>query len=197
MFVIDPSTALRVLHEDDARELFLLTDDNREHLRRWLPWLDVVTREADTRAYLKATMKQRKEGRGPVFGILYDGALAGVVGFVPIDRVNRAGEIGYWLAADRQGRGTMTQCCEFVVRYGFLTLDLNRIQIAAATENVKSRAIPERLGFQARRHHARTRESLRQIRGSRRVRAVAHRVRRGTAAALVFFACWLRGTLPS
>ena len=45
MFAIDSSTALRVLHEDDARELFLLTDDNREHLRRWLPWLDVVTRE--------------------------------------------------------------------------------------------------------------------------------------------------------
>ena len=92
-------------------------------------------------------MKQRKEGRGPVFGILHDGALAGVVGFLPIDRVNRAGEIGYWLAHERQGRGTMTQCCEFVVRYGFLTLDLNRIQIAAATENVQSRAIPERLGF--------------------------------------------------
>jgi ribosomal-protein-serine acetyltransferase len=41
----------------------------------------------------------------------------------------------------------MTQCCRFVVRYGFLTLDLNRIQIAAATENLESRAIPERLGF--------------------------------------------------
>jgi len=147
MFVIDPSTSLRVLHEDDARELFFLTDDNREHLRRWLPWLDVVKREADTRAYLKATMKQRKEGRGPVFGILYEGALAGVVGFLPVDRVNRAGEIGYWLAKEREGQGTMTKCCDFVVRYGFLTLDLNRIQIAAATENVQSRAIPERLGF--------------------------------------------------
>jgi ribosomal-protein-serine acetyltransferase len=147
MFVIDPSTSLRVLHEDDARELFLLTDDNREHLRRWLPWLDVVTREADTRAYLRATMKQRKEGRGPVFGILYEGSLAGVVGFLPIDRVNRVGEIGYWLAKEREGQGTMTKCCDFVVRYGFLTLDLNRIQIAAATENVQSRAIPERLGF--------------------------------------------------
>ena len=147
MFVIDPSTSLRVLHEDDTHELFALTDDNREHLRRWLPWLDVVTRAADTRAYLRATMKQRKEGRGPVFGILRDGALAGVIGFLPIDRVNRAGEIGYWLSASEQGRGVMTQCCRFMVRYGFLTLDLNRVQIAAATENRKSRAIPERLGF--------------------------------------------------
>jgi ribosomal-protein-serine acetyltransferase len=41
----------------------------------------------------------------------------------------------------------MTQCCRFVVRYGFLTLDLNRIQIAAGTDNRESRAIPQRLGF--------------------------------------------------
>jgi ribosomal-protein-serine acetyltransferase len=147
MFVIDRSTSLRVLHEDDARELFELTDDNRAYLRRWLPWLDTVTREVDTRAYVRATLKQRKEGRGPVFGIHYEGDLAGVIGFLPIDRVNRFGEIGYWLAAKRQGRGIMTQCCRFVVRYGFLTLDLHRIQIAAATENRQSRAIPERLGF--------------------------------------------------
>ncbi len=147
MFVIDRSTSLRVLHEDDVAELFELTDDNRAYLRRWLPWLDVVARESDTRAYVRATLKQRKEGRGPVFGIFYEGALAGVVGFLPIDRVNRFGEIGYWLAENRQRRGIMTECCRFVVRYGFLTLDLNRIQIAAATENVQSRAIPERLGF--------------------------------------------------
>jgi ribosomal-protein-serine acetyltransferase len=147
MFVIDRSTSLRVLHEDDAAELFELTDDNRAHLRHWLPWLDVVTREADTRAYLRATMKQRKEGRGPVFGILHERRLAGVVGFLPLDRVNRFGEIGYWLAENKQGHGIMTECCRFVVRYGFLTLDLNRIQIAAATGNRQSRAIPERLGF--------------------------------------------------
>jgi ribosomal-protein-serine acetyltransferase len=69
------------------------------------------------------------------------------VGFLPVDRVNLIGEIGYWLAPPLQGRGVMTQCCRFAVRYGFLTLDLNRIQIAAGTENLESRAIPERLGF--------------------------------------------------
>jgi ribosomal-protein-serine acetyltransferase len=147
MFTIDSSTALRVLDEADSGELFELTDANREYLRRWLPWLDAVTREADTRQFLKTVIAQRQAGRGPTFGILRGAALAGVVGFLPIDRVNRVGEIGYWLAEAHQGCGIMTECCRFVVRYGFETLDLNRIQIAAATENARSRAIPERLGF--------------------------------------------------
>ncbi len=147
MFVIDSSTSLRVLSERDAEELFALTDANRSFLRRWLPWLDVVTCADDTGSFLSSVTAQREAGRGPTFGILRAGALAGVVGYLPIDRVNRNGEIGYWLAESEQGKGIMTACCRFVVRYGFLTLDLHRIQIAAATENQRSRAIPERLGF--------------------------------------------------
>jgi ribosomal-protein-serine acetyltransferase len=147
MFVIDSRSSLRVLREDDAAELFALTDGNRAYLRRWLPWVDLVATEEDSRSFLETVNAQREDGRGPTFGIVHDGALAGVVGFLPVDRVNRCGEIGYWLAEQTRGRGVMTQCCRFVVRYGFLTLDLNRIQIAAGTENVESRAIPERLGF--------------------------------------------------
>ena len=147
MFVIDSRVTLRVLREDDADELFSLTDANRAYLRRWLPWVDLVTSEDDSRSFIANVTAQRDDGRGPTFGIRCDGALAGVVGFLPVDRVNRIGEIGYWLAPAEQGRGVMTQCCHFVVRYGFLTLDLNRIQIAAGTENHVSRAIPERLGF--------------------------------------------------
>jgi ribosomal-protein-serine acetyltransferase len=147
MFVIDSTVALRVLREDDAAELFALTDSNRAYLRRWLPWVDLVTSEEDSRSFLTTVTEQREQGRGPTFGVLCDEALAGVVGFLPVDRVIRIGEIGYWLAPRSQGRGVMTQCCRFAVRYGFLTLYLNRIQIAAGTENLESRAIPERLGF--------------------------------------------------
>jgi ribosomal-protein-serine acetyltransferase len=135
------------LRDGDAEELYALTDANRAHLRRWLPWVDLVTSEDDSRSFLETVTAQHKEGRGPTFGILYQHALVGVVGYLPVDRVNRCGEIGYWLAERFQGRGIMTASCRFAVRYGFITLDLNRIQIAAGTANAASRAIPERLGF--------------------------------------------------
>ncbi len=147
MFKIDDTTALRLLRAEDAPELFAVTDTNRKHLRAWLPWVDAVLAEVDSATFIEATVAQREAGRGPTFTILRDGAIVGIAGFRPIDGVNRVGEIGYWLTAAAQGGGTMTECCRLLVRYAFLTLDLNRVEIAAATGNQRSRAIPERLGF--------------------------------------------------
>jgi len=147
MFRIDDTTTLRLLRAEDAPELYALTDSNRKHLRAWLPWVDGTLTEADSASFIEATIAQREAGRGPQFAVLRDGAIAGVAGFRPIDCANRLGELGYWLAASAQGRGTMTECCRFLVRYAFLTLDLNCVVIAAATGNQRSRAIPERLGF--------------------------------------------------
>lgn len=147
MFKIDDTTALRLLRAEDAPELFAVTDSNRRHLRAWLPWVDAVLAEADSATFIEAAIAQREAGRGPTFVVLRDGAIVGIAGFRLVDRVNRVGEIGYWLAAAAQGRGTMTECCRFLVRYAFLTLDLNRVEIAAATGNQRSRAVPERLGF--------------------------------------------------
>jgi len=147
MFKIDDTTALRLLRAQDAPELFALTDLNRKHLRAWLPWVDATLTEADSASFIEATVAQREAGRGPQFVVLRDGAIAGLAGFKPIRVSSGVGEIGYWLAAAAQGRGTMTECCRFLVRYAFLTLDLNCVVIAAATDNQRSRAIPERLGF--------------------------------------------------
>ncbi len=41
----------------------------------------------------------------------------------------------------------MTEACRAMVNHAFRELGLNRVGIACATENHRSRAIPERLGF--------------------------------------------------
>jgi len=56
-------------------------------------------------------------------------------------------EIGYWLSESFQGKGLMTDAARAVVAYLFDELDLNRVEIHCAAGNVKSAAIPRRLGF--------------------------------------------------
>ncbi|MNJ40026.1 putative ribosomal N-acetyltransferase YdaF [compost metagenome] len=41
----------------------------------------------------------------------------------------------------------MTSSCKAVINYVFHELSLNRVEIRAAVQNSKSRAIPERLNF--------------------------------------------------
>lgn len=77
-----------------------------------------------------------------------DGAIAGLVSLDPIDWPSRTGYIGYWLAQNQQGQGIATQACKVLIDHAFSVLGLNRIVIACATENHRSRAIPERLGFE-------------------------------------------------
>jgi len=138
---------LGLLEQRHAEELFALVDQNREYLREWLPWVDNSRSIADTQEFIKSSLEQFASNGSFGTGILYQGKLAGAIGFHYIDWSNRATSIGYWLAASFQGKGLMTKACRTLVDYAFNELGLNRVEIRCATENTKSRAIPQRLGF--------------------------------------------------
>ena len=148
-FEVDESTTLRPVAIEDAADLFALVEANRVHLRAWLPWVDGSRRVEDTREFLASVIERGRAGRGSVWAIHSEATLCGVVGFNWIEPFNRVCEIGYWLAADYQGRGIMTRCVSRLIRHAFEDLQLNRITIPVAVENKRSRAVPERLGFRA------------------------------------------------
>jgi ribosomal-protein-serine acetyltransferase len=145
--LVDARTRLRAPADADAAPLFAVIDRNRAHLRRWLPWVDGVIEPADTANFVRGANERIASGRALELLIEHAGELAGVAGYRALDPVNRRGEIGYWLSADLGGRGIMTAACRALIVHGFDRLDLNRIAIAAATDNWRSRGIPERLGF--------------------------------------------------
>jgi ribosomal-protein-serine acetyltransferase len=138
---------LRSIQLADAAELFALTDANRSYLRQWLPWLDVVTRVEHTQEFIARSMQQFADRKGLVAAICDSGKIIGTIGFNRIDWGTRTGYIGYWLAESHQGRGIMTASCRSLIDYGFTTLKLDRMVITCDTANLRSSAIPLRLGF--------------------------------------------------
>ena len=148
---IEPITAA------DAETIAALVDANRAHIARWMPWAETGSR-TDTMRYCEQAEVARGEGREYSFTIRLDGRICGAAGLNRIDRDNRSANLGYWIGAKDQGRGAVTAAVREVLRFAFDEALLNRIVIRAATENTRSRAIPERLGF---RHEGRLVEAER------------------------------------
>ncbi|MBW7475464.1 GNAT family N-acetyltransferase [Paenibacillus oenotherae] len=145
--VINEDVSLKLLEVRHAEELFRLTDQNREHLREWLPWVDSTMSSTQTEDFIRSSLKAYSDNNGLQLGIVYRGSLAGCIGLHFIDWANRRTSIGYWLAANYQGLGIMTTACKALTDYVFHDLSLNRVEIRAAVRNAKSRAIPERMKF--------------------------------------------------
>lgn len=146
---INEQLQLRMFTVDDADALFKLTMASKPYLREWLGWLDYTETVEDSRQNIEGRIKGLMETGGypKSFAIVYQGELAGTIGFNDIDRGIKCGTVGYWLGQEFQGKGIMSQALETVIDYGFRDLKLDKIEIRVATENMKSRALPERFGF--------------------------------------------------
>ncbi|WP_053220197.1 GNAT family N-acetyltransferase [Virgibacillus senegalensis] len=146
-YPIDEQTYLKRLEPTDTFELFTLISESMEHLQEWLPLIGKNKRQEDTEAFIKSSLNQMSENNGFQAGIWHQGKIAGVIGFHYINWSNRTTSIGYWLGDSFEGNGLMTKACRAMIDYAFEVWRLNRVEIRAAEENDRSRAIPERLGF--------------------------------------------------
>ncbi len=144
---VDDEVELRLLTGGDGAEIFRVTEANRAYLREWLPWVDATRGPEDTEAFVLRSIEQARLTDGFQTRILYRGGFAGMAGYLYHDWRNLRTEIGYWLREDRQGHGIMTRAVRALTDFAFVNLGLNRVEVRAATDNRRSRAVPERLGF--------------------------------------------------
>jgi ribosomal-protein-serine acetyltransferase len=143
---IDEQLELRPWDHRHAEELFAQVDRNRAHLRQWLPWVDSTHAVDDTRAFIRRAIEQHARNEGFHVGVFEGGRIVGGVGLVYLNWDHNRSEVGYWLSADVQGRGIMTRACGRVVDHLF-DVGVNRVEIRCGVENVRSRAVAERLRF--------------------------------------------------
>jgi ribosomal-protein-serine acetyltransferase len=144
---IDDDLELRLFEARHAEALCALVDANRDYLRAWLPWVDNTQSVDDSRAFIRRGLQRLADNNGFDAGIWIRGELVGGIGFHEWDFPDRKTEIGYWLAQNHTGKGVMTRAVAALLDYSFEALEFNRVVIQCAVDNVKSCAIPLRLGF--------------------------------------------------
>ena len=144
---INDKLSLKFPKTEEAQEIYEIVDKNREHLRKWLAWVDMTTSASDIEKNITERIERFEAKKSASFYAYYEGKWIASVGYVSIDNINKLGEIGYWIDSEYEGRGLMTECVKACIKYGFEDLDLHRIVIRCSENNNKSSAIPERLGF--------------------------------------------------
>lgn len=135
---------LRRLRIEDLQEIWALVDAERDRIGPWMPWVEGTTTIDDQRRWLEGVIRDERNVDG--LGIFVEGRYAGGVG-LSVDEFGVAGDIGYWIGREHEGRGLVSRAVRALIEIGFRDLGLHRIVIRAGEHNHRSRAIPERLGF--------------------------------------------------
>jgi RimJ/RimL family protein N-acetyltransferase len=147
--IVGPRVRLRQLRPSDARAVWDAIEESRPHLERWLPWVHKTRSVADERgdiARMRALWRRRES---LVVGIFdrRDGRYLGGSGLHRINWESRSFEIGYWIRATAEGRGYVSETVRLLTCLAFDRLAANRVQIFMHPRNVRSEAVPKRLGF--------------------------------------------------
>lgn len=145
---IDEELRLEKLNHSHAQGIFNLVNSNRAYLRKWLTFVDTTTSIDDTENYISYIDELASNPNSEtVISIIFRGELIGIISVKKVDWANRIAEIGYWIAAQYQGRGIITKSCCAVIDYAFSYIGINRIEIKCGVGNEKSCHIPQRLNF--------------------------------------------------
>ncbi len=107
---------------------------------------EALQTESDVTSFIGQFKGKLEQGGGFHLGIWHAGELAGGVCWY-IHHQNKNAEVGYWLGEAFLGRGLATRVTGKIVKHLFEVEGLHRAEMQCGTENVRSRAVPERLGF--------------------------------------------------
>jgi RimJ/RimL family protein N-acetyltransferase len=151
---------LRCWHPMDAPLLKAAIDANLEHLRPWLPWAQYEPEDLQTKIErLRQWRGAFDLGQDFAYGI-FNRQETQVLGSSGLHtRVGpEAREIGYWVHQDRINQGLATEAAAALTRVGFAIDKVARIEIHCGPDNIRSQAVPRKLGF---RHEATLRQRAR------------------------------------
>jgi ribosomal-protein-serine acetyltransferase len=144
---IDDNLRLCLPELHTAEDIAALVKLNLEHLQPWMPWAVDDYSTDSAREWIQRTLTEFAEDGRFNAVIMVGEKPVGTIGFHNLNTANGSAEIGYWIDRGHQGRGIVTKCCRALIDYLFEVHGLNRVQINCNVENVRSRAVPERLGF--------------------------------------------------
>ena len=147
--VVTARLVIRCWNPADAPLLRTAITENLEHLRPWMPWAHTEPEELQQKIErLRYLRGQFDLGQDFTYGIFNPGETRVLGGTGLHTWVGQdAREIGYWIHHEYLNQGLATEASAALVKVAFEVDRVRRVEIHCDPRNVRSAAIPRKLGF--------------------------------------------------
>ena len=145
-----PRLLLRPVQAGDGAPSHAAKVETLDDLQRWMPWAkdgpgavdetEIVVRQGHADFILRQDIFLVGIGQATGQPVIW-------CGLHRFDWKVRRFEIGYWVRKSAQGKGYATEMTNALTRYAFGALAARRVEITHAEGNVRSGAVPTKLGF--------------------------------------------------
>lgn len=137
---------LREILPNDEEDLFDMFSDEETMKYYGLDTYKSLDDAADTIKHMRKGFKNRWLIKWAV-SFKDSGRFIGLCGFHNWVKSDRRSEIGYILSKDLWGKGITGEAVKAIIRFGFSSMGLNRIEAVVRLENSRSISLLHRCGF--------------------------------------------------
>ena len=146
-FITTERLTLRRWRVDEAAVIGTAITSSINHLSPWMAWIASEPLDSASRVDLIQAWNEEWEAGGDVvLGVFRAGEVVGGTG---LHRRRGPGilEVGYWVHAAHIGHGYATEIAKGLTTCAFELAEIESVEIHHDKANVRSRAVPEKLGF--------------------------------------------------
>ena len=140
---------IRCYDPKDALLLQKSIQESLEHLRPWMPWVKTEPEELKVKIErLRVFRADFDLSKNYIYAVFdpNEAELVGGTGLHPRVGLN-AFEIGYWINVNHVNKGYATEISAALTKVAFEIEHVNRVEIHCDPNNIKSAAIPKKLGY--------------------------------------------------
>ena len=140
---------IRCYNPKDALYLQKAVQESVEHLQPWMPWVKDEPEELKIKVErLRLFRADFDLSKNYIYGVFdpKETELVGGTGLHPRVGPN-AFEIGYWIHVNHVNKGYATEISAALTKVAFEIEHVNRVEIHCDPNNIRSAAIPKKLGY--------------------------------------------------
>jgi len=139
--------SIRPYEPEDAQALWEAARESVAEVHQWLDWCHPQYSLAEAEEWIRSRAPLAAEGREYTFAIVgAEGRFLGACGVNQINRIQKFGNLGYWIRTSATRRGVATEAVRQVAHFAFANTDLVRLEIVCAVGNNASQRVAERAG---------------------------------------------------